>query len=898
MLNIVTIIAKNYLAQARVLTASFKKYNPDGKVFVFVVDDIGSYFDPKDEDFIYISCDELQSDIRNFEGFRFQYTILELCTALKPYALRYLFKKFNLKNIAYFDPDILITASLKPLIELLDQHTFILTPHITQPYTDDLQPTEINHLRTGTYNLGFIAMVNNKTSMSMLEWWAERLYKNSRDAVSEGLFTDQKWIDLIPGFFPGTFISRDPGLNVAYWNLHERVIKIEDEMVTCNDLPLLFFHFSGYSLDKPTIVSKYQNRHNFEQIGDAKKLFTRYSELLLDNGYTQCQLWPYTFAEFDNGIKIPDLARKIYWRLTNPDFFGNPFKTSGTNSFFQWLTSEKENEVSLFTAIYREKLELQLAFPNLAGHDRYNFFSWILTEGVTQYNLDKRLLNNINSNCFAKQMASNQYDQSLGVNVAGHFNSEKGVGEVARSNLRCLDKTTYTYVLNNVIDPDSRNFELTDAKLSLDNPYRINLIHINADQLPGFVQAKGSDYFKNRYNIGHWEWELSEFPKEWWNAFQYLDEIWVSSHFIQESIAEISPIPVFTVPPALKNGIDEEPCCDREFFNIPKDAFVFLFMFDFASFMARKNPQAIIKSFLHAFSAQDNAVLVIKTSHANFHEDEFRQLVDLAATANVIIFDKVLSAKQVRSLMMHADCYVSLHRCEGFGLTLFEAMSLAKPVIATAYSGNTDYMNAKNSFLVDYKLVEIDQDYGPYKKGYLWAEPDLSQAANLMRYVYEHQEEAKAIGQLASKFLLNNFSVEQISKIYQRRLDAIENRLSNEDFYKQKNFSKLERNVNFNSLQNILCGDEIWKISSHSNKILVASLVKLYKRFVRKSIFWILSPLMVKLREFQHHNLALQKKIVGDQGNLQAGFELYQSKVLALESAVKDLQEKMNNAQE
>jgi len=251
---------------------------------------------------------------------------------------------------------------------------------------------------------------------------------------------------------------------------------------------------------------------------------------------------------------------------------------------------------------------------------------------------------------------------------------------------------------------------------------------------------------------------LSEFPVEWQISFKYLDEVWVPSKFVLDSISRVSPIPVVCIPHSVKvTPEDLKMPKNHVAFGISPEYYVFLFVFDFHSFMARKNPLGLIKAFKKAFSTKDKAVLILKCSHAESCPEEFYQMEQLARGHNIRIINKVLESEEIKTLFAAADCYVSLHRSEGFGLTMAEAMALGKPVIATAYSGNMDFMTPSNSYLVKYSLTEIDRDYGPYKKGMVWAEPDIDDAARLMRYVYENQDEARCVGAIAANYYEGTF---------------------------------------------------------------------------------------------------------------------------------------------
>jgi len=337
----------------------------------------------------------------------------------------------------------------------------------------------------------------------------------------------------------------------------------------------------------------------------------------------------------------------------------------------------------------------------------------------------------------------------FGVNVAGFFRSEKGLGESARSYVRSLEAAGIPYVLNNVDDFGSENPATDHDNFSSSSPYAVNLVCLNADEAINFALHKGRRYFENKHNIGIWLWELADLPEEWASAFQYYDELWVSSTFVARAISRVSPIPVYVVPHSIDLTDRAPTSIERSQFGLSPDSFVFLFMFDFQSSIERKNPLGLIEAFRQTFLENDEVALLIKSSHGDFDPDGFRRLGKAADRANVKLIDKVLSREEVTGLFQLCDCYISLHRSEGFGLTLAEAMYAEKPVIATAFGGNVDFMTETNSYLVRYRLIEIEEDHGPYKKGGVWADPDLQHAAELMRSVYLNPDEARKLGRIA-----------------------------------------------------------------------------------------------------------------------------------------------------
>lgn len=340
--------------------------------------------------------------------------------------------------------------------------------------------------------------------------------------------------------------------------------------------------------------------------------------------------------------------------------------------------------------------------------------------------------------------------REFGVNVAGYLTGEFGLGESARAIVRSLEAVGVPCALNNIEVPWHRNSDRTLKGFLDANPYRFNLIAVNVDMAPAFYEMKGAEYFRDRYNIAIWFWELSSFPDEWISRFNDYQEIWVASQFCAEALTRVSPIPVIKMSWPIERD-ELEAVCDKARFGLRESDFVFLFTFDFMSSFERKNPMAIIEAFREAFGEQDEVALVLKTINSGTDSENRNRLKEAANGLRVRIIDMHLDRADMNSLFASCDCYVSLHRSEGLGLGLARCMSMGKPVIATAYSGNLDFMNVNNSFLVRYRLVELDRDYGAYRKGSVWAEPDVTHAAELMRAVYEHGDAARAIGERARR---------------------------------------------------------------------------------------------------------------------------------------------------
>jgi glycosyltransferase involved in cell wall biosynthesis len=701
-----TIIAKNYLPMARVLCDSWRRFHPDCPMFVLFLDSPQGFFRPEDEQFRSVFVSDLQ--IRNLPGFLFKYSVLEASTAVKPYLLNRLLRRYSVDKLLYLDPDILIFESLDGLRAALSEANLLLTPHLLSPLPNDGRgQNEHEILQAGSYNLGFLGIRNSLESRRFLRWWSDKLYHQCIVSFENNLFVDQRWVDMVPGLFQGVEIVRDPGYNIAYWNLHERSISL-DNGVCVNGQPLRFFHFSGFNPDKPSTISKYQDRYGMADIGEAHKLYDLYRRRLIESGWEDCKDWTYTHDFFENGVKVPAEARRYYWSLgPNVEHLGNPFT---------WLNHPQELPVPRFDL-------------------------------------------------------SNPGDFATGVNLLGYFESEKGVGEGVRSNLRIIKATGLPYVLNNWVDSGSSNVESVSEKLDTSNPYVINLMTLNADGLQVFGRGH-SAYLKGHYNIGYWAWELSDFPHEWDSSFGYADEIWTPSKFTAAAVASCSPVPVTVVPHSLLST-DFDVAPNRAAFALDPNVFLFLFIFDFHSFLERKNPLGLIHAYKNAFADRKDVQLLIKSSHSAQHQDDLALLQDAAHGSNVKILDMVLTREAKQQLMVTADCYVSLHRSEGFGLTLAEAMMCGKPVIATAYSGNVDFMSDSDSFLVPYRMVALDRTHGPYKSGYQWADPDLDCAVDFMRYVESHREAAATVGSRAKAKVCDILSPAAIGASVRHRLEML-----------------------------------------------------------------------------------------------------------------------------
>lgn len=783
-----TIVAHNYIPRARILAESFLTHHPESAFHIVVIDHPLSVGLRSRNDAMLVPLTDIDFGDEGFANMATAYDLTEFATSVKPYALRHFLRHSDCA--LYLDPDIQVYAPLDPLVEATRRHGISLTPHALQPMArDGHQPSEAGIMMAGIYNLGYIGVATSAGSGSaFLEWWCARLRRDAIIDPANHLFTDQRWIDLsVPIFQP--HIEQSPAYNVAYWNLDQRPLAVREGKYFVGDEPLRFFHFSGYDHNQPHWISKHQPTSPRVLMSSSPVLASLFAEYaarltaLTDEESTT----PYGWNEAMPGMRLTQAIRRMFRdELLLADnskgsYPPSPFHEGGAERFLTWLSEPAPSSSSL---IPRYLLDTWQRRGDLRAHsaeaEHGNFArlrQWVRNSGAAESDLvalvgwlgeEPAPLTSPVPTPAREAAQSAQH----GVNMIGYLTSEVGVGESARlttSALLAADVLVSTVASNSTLSRREHEFQIDGTM-----PYDTIVMGVNADQVAAVQRDIGSEMFVGRYTIGQWFWELEEFPVHLHSAFAHVDEIWAATKFIADALAAVAPqsVTITHMPIPLVTPI-ANPSRDRASFGIG-DGFMFLYSFDMLSVLDRKNPWGVVEAYRSAFGPEDGALLVLKTMNGTFDCQRLEQLRwECRDRSDIFVIDETFDRATTNALMQACDCYISLHRSEGLGLTMAEAMLLERPVIATGYSGNLDFMTPDVSHLVRWTPGRVPKSARAYPAGSRWADPDTQHAAQLMRQVMDDPAQAARMGRAARAAIVDRYSPNQCGTAMRARLEEI-----------------------------------------------------------------------------------------------------------------------------
>ena len=360
-----------------------------------------------------------------------------------------------------------------------------------------------------------------------------------------------------------------------------------------------------------------------------------------------------------------------------------------------------------------------------------------------------------------------------GINLYGLLKAETGLAQGAKLYARALEEGGIPHTLLNLdfMDELPQTDPTFDGRLTKENRYAINVTHINPLEWRYALGTFPQRQFDRHYNIGIFQWELEKAPPEWAPMFDYVDEVWTPSAFTARTMRKMTDKPVYPVLYGMEAPYD--PALTRKDFGLSEEDFLVLMMFDSKSFASRKNPGGAIDAFREAYGENPEYVkLVIKISNPKPEDIAFVE-EHIGGKAGYTLITERMDKERLNSLIRLCDVFLSLHRSEGYGLVLAEAMSLGTATVATNWSANTEFMPEGTACLVDYTMVPVGNAYRYELEGIEWADPDVHQAAEYLKRLHDEPAYMEQIVKAGQKQIREQLSVEKCAEKIRERLDEI-----------------------------------------------------------------------------------------------------------------------------
>ena len=503
-----TIIARNYLPFARVLAESYCEHHPGSRLTALVIDDRDRVVDASSEPFDVLHLDAIAPDRRELHRQALIYDVTELATAVKPLLLRHLLAQGH-EAVVYLDPDICVYSPFDGVEALAVEHDIVLTPHTTEPMErDGRKPSEADILASGVFNLGFLVL--GAGAGPFLEWWSERLRRDCLIDHQRMLFTDQRWIDFVPGYFRH-HVLRDGTMNVAYWNVDQRRLTWSGSRWELDGEPLRFFHFSGFTPTHGHLLSRHQGeapRVLLSERPDVAALCADYASRLNAAGLGSPSA-PYGWDRLANGVAVDAAVRTEYRRaLAAAEQDGAPEPPDpfdDADAFCGWLaepTGRADAPINRYLhGLWQHRPVLRDRFPYPLDADADDYRHWVRHDASPEVHIPARFLppDGVGQPVVPGPTAT-------GCNVAGYFRAELGVGEGGRLMLSILNAAAVPYASFVYGDTASRQDHPFTETGPRDAPYDVNVLCINADRVGPFAAEVGPRFFAGRHTVGMWAW--------------------------------------------------------------------------------------------------------------------------------------------------------------------------------------------------------------------------------------------------------------------------------------------------------------------------------------------------------------------------------------------------------
>jgi len=807
-MRVLTIATLSSLPRARALGRSLARHQPDWLFEVVLLaeeDVVGALVDEDDSVAVHPIRRDLDVDLGALLALHDE---RELSTLLAPALLQRCVRQVS-EPVLHLPSSVWVLAPLEPVEASLREHSVLLAPRSSAEMPDDgLAPSRAQLDRAGRMEETIMAVDGGADALAFLAWWrahAEQALGSLDARHSSDRPEDRPWLgrflELAPARF-STGVLDDPGCNLSMWNLHRHLLTgSPDAPLVDGRRPLRFLNLPGFDPDHPHRLSVDASRARVSRSPILHDLCESYAAQLRDCGWSDPDHHAEVGRRLSHGLVYDESMRAAYaTALALGEPIGDLFGDQGTNAFLAWLEGPAPRGAAhginryVFHRVARERPDVVRAYPDLDGPEGAEYVAWCWAFGRDELDLPERFMPPRPGQTPAgvAELAQRPAPQApaqqpvpaaavaatandaVAVRMTGYLGHTLGLGAAARGYVQALGAAgvpvrTVSMPLHHLALP----LQLADEygrhsfdELVHEGAHGFEIVAVNAEELPDLVERLGEDYFEGP-RIGIWGWETNTIPPRWRRAFALVDEIWVYSRFMAENIGAVAPVPVISLPPPVLRPA-EPPELLR--LDVP-DGFLFLFVFDYLSTVQRKNPVGLIEAFRRAFARGEGPQLLIKTINAPLRPlAEEEVLWSVHGREDIHVVDRSLSGEQLHGLMAACDCYVSLHRSEGFGLTMAEAMAIGKPVIGTGYSGNVDFMNEENSYLIDFTIGRVGPDCEIYPPEGEWAQPSVEHAAALMRSVYDEPQEAARRGARAAQDIAATLSPEATGAAMRARL--------------------------------------------------------------------------------------------------------------------------------
>ena len=739
-----TIVARNYIGFARVLEDSFVATNPSIDFLTLVID--GSEEDRSDSRLSNVLLVEdlgLSPDV--IEPMLVMYGVTELATALKPALLQHVLRQ-GYSATAYLDPDIWVCDDLTEVFEQAAESGIVLTPHTLAALPrDGLEIREQVIMRAGIFNLGFIAVGSG--AGDFLSWWHERLRTDAVIDFENGLFTDQRWIDWVPALFPAV-VSRDPGLNVAYWNLHERPLsRAEDDRLLAAGAPLRFVHFSGFDISNPWVLSRFTGENPRVLVSDdvlLQELSERYAKALTEAEHLTRRALPYGYGRLPGGPVLSPAVRRVYRDSVVGllPFPGAPTRPwTEPEAFREWLnhgvwTSPWSRLAPVEYALWRGRPDLRAGFPSPFGAFALTFRRWLddepsVADHYRQLEIDPPVPDD-----------GGPPDEGWSVVVGGHPGPSGQVRAIAERIAADLARTGAPVALHSPRDGgDGCSSTWTRTDLSGDGYHANRIVCIDADHFTAdrLVQMVGEPHGPC---IGVWLSSEPVVDPEGRAALELFDEVWVLTPGAEAAVRGCVPRPVHQIyaPPV------EDPDVVRRtdtagravVDSIRSTGPVVLLELDACGDCDSQNAAGAIEAYRSAFAEPDGARLLVDVRY----REPSRRQVDvlrhvIGGRSDVVVLTESTRPEGVGSLVPEVDAVLGLYCADTVGLPVLAAIEAGVPVVATRFAAALSGLDGD-----DARVVPCTVEERPGQRPSVWAHPDIDAAVEQLRAVWLEREEA------------------------------------------------------------------------------------------------------------------------------------------------------------